>query len=860
MKFDSNAFAKKYIQFVSKSPWKLFIIACLLLIGAVWYTSGNLRLNNSLASLLPDNSPSIIALEESTRRFGSSDKFMIAMKGNDPVLLAALQDTLSAQMKAEWSDFLVGTQISRDNQFFVDHALLYLPVHHLERIRDNLVTIQRDLSGAVNPFMVELKEAETDSVTGEKSTKKASDSLVWFESDIPQELGLPDEAADAFRGFYGGTVQKDSGNTVNSPQQEEKWDPKANIPEHLRNRLMGQAQQDSSFNAIIQCKLTGSSTDLDFTQMVIDKTNALLKPYQDKYPNVTLMIKGSYEGLEDVKDLKSDGLIATLISVGLIILMMLWFFRSFMAVLLLVGQLLFSTGFMFFFTALTYGQLNPYTLFVAAIIIGMGIDFSIHMMGGAQRFNTTHNLEDSLVLAMAHLLKPMFLAALTTVAGLLTLLIADFKGFYEFGVIAGAGVVLSVCGAVFGLPVLILLAKGLPKVHKADLIPSTWDDAQTTKVIHKSALVLTGILFVGILFIPFAEFEHDFRNLRPAKKEKVSNQPVVHHGVAMETTRKSAQPAAVMGDTQEELDKLYDSLMYRMHQEKDPMLQSFLTLKTFVPPEDAQEERMEIIEEINDLIHARVFNRVEGENAEMVQKLRTMAEVEEFTAEDIPDWALDLLKERDGTYGTIGFIYGRYESWDARQMKAFQDRYGHWNFGGKDLRVFSSAYIVSDVIEAVKRDSARMGLFIMLVLVATLALALRNIRQALIAIIPLTAAIILTTGIMGFLNLAFSIGKISMYNVIVVPMALGVGIDATIHMLHAILNRGSQTLAHVYNTTGRMVMMASLTTVGGFLGMLFINHKGLRTIGEVAVVAITATLITALIYTPWLLTRLKKSK
>lgn len=49
-----------------------------------------------------------------------------------------------------------------------------------------------------------------------------------------------------------------------------------------------------------------------------------------------------------------------------------------------------------------------------------------------------------------------------------------------------------------------------------------------------------------------------------------------------------------------------------------------------------------------------------------------------------------------------------------------------------------------------------------------------------------------------------------------------------------------------------MVIASSLTTGMGFFGVLFVSHKGMRTIGELAVLGILCTLIAALILTPWL--------
>jgi hypothetical protein len=57
----------------------------------------------------------------------------------------------------------------------------------------------------------------------------------------------------------------------------------------------------------------------------------------------------------------------------------------------------------------------------------------------------------------------------------------------------------------------------------------------------------------------------------------------------------------------------------------------------------------------------------------------------------------------------------------------------------------------------------------------------------------------------------------------------------------------------VLRSTGEHVTMGALTTMIGFGGLLLSFHPGLRSIGELAVVGIGATLLTALLFLPALL-------
>ena len=67
--------------------------------------------------------------------------------------------------------------------------------------------IREDLGGAINPFVVDFDNEPPEEKTKNRQSKSEDkktkiEELVWFDSSIPEELGLPDEAASAFDGFY----------------------------------------------------------------------------------------------------------------------------------------------------------------------------------------------------------------------------------------------------------------------------------------------------------------------------------------------------------------------------------------------------------------------------------------------------------------------------------------------------------------------------------------------------------------------------------------------------------------------------------------------------------------------------------
>lgn len=864
-------FSNWYIPLICRHQYKalaFYLILAVLFAVPILFKPG-LKLDADLSHLLPEGTPSVKALEESYQRFGSTDKFMIAIQSEDVNLVVALQDSIADYIHKNWQGDFVSTQVDNDNQFFKDNALLYLPVKHLENIRDNLEDLQLEIGRKNGPLVVDLLgDASTDSSlrqaqgpdSAQVAAAPAKKERVWFDENLPQELGLPDEAVSAFDAFF----KKSKGDTIDAKaasNEEVEWDSKSTIPSELKNRLIGSPRPDSTgkilYNGVVNAKLIKPSTDYEFVTHILARTDSLLAYFSSKtYPVPTrFTVEGTYEGLKEVDEVANDSIFSFGISLVLIIFLTIFFFRSVKGPILVTASVLYACLPTLAFTALFYGKLNPFTVFVASIILGIGIDYSIHILGTSQKLLHKYaTLEEVLEHAQRKMLKPFLLASFTTIAAFLTLLAAHFRGFYEFGVVASMGVLFSMLTSVLVLPVFIKCMGGIPKAPENSLLPKSWDEAKILKFFKYAAFASFALGAVSIWFAQDVDFEHNLRNLRrvstnvSASKNKISTKVTRATGKAVTST-----PAAVMGSKPEQLDKLYDTLMVRLHVEHDSTLGSFLTLKSFVPPKDSQEARLEVIEEIRELAEARVFDRAEGEDSVNIANLRKLSAVENtFTAEDVPSWTLDLLREKDGSYGKIGFIYGDFPSWDAHALHRFQERYGHWNFDGEDLRTFSSQFILSDVIDSVKKDSFRLALVIILVIFGTLVISFRKPKLFLAGCVSFGMGTLLTLGLLGLLTDLFEFGKISIYNVIVIPMALGIGIDSTIHMITSWMSDKNLTLRQLMDTTGRNVMASSTTTIAGFVGFLFTTHRGLKGIGDLACISIAMFLITSIIFTMYL--------
>ncbi|MEZ4251341.1 MAG: MMPL family transporter [Polyangiales bacterium] len=102
--------------------------------------------------------------------------------------------------------------------------------------------------------------------------------------------------------------------------------------------------------------------------------------------------------------------------------------------------------------------LNMISAFVLAILMGLGVDFGVHLLTFYGRLRGEGaTVEDALRRTAAELAPAMLAAALTTIAGFLALLAARFRGLSQLGPIAALGIALSLLAFALLFPSLVVL-------------------------------------------------------------------------------------------------------------------------------------------------------------------------------------------------------------------------------------------------------------------------------------------------------------------------------------------------------------------------------------------------------------------
>ena len=169
-------------------------------------------------------------------------------------------------------------------------------------------------------------------------------------------------------------------------------------------------------------------------------------------------IGGAYRHtVEDVEgvayDLRWTAVVSLLLVFGLIGVA----FRDLRAIAMIFVPLFISNLWTFGFAAVSVGTLNNFTAFFPAVLVGLGVDFSIHLYSryGEMREEGL-DVEDAIVTAWDRTGPPCLAAALTSGAGFCAMWMADFVAFQQLGTLLAGGVLLCLTGVLTILPLLFL--------------------------------------------------------------------------------------------------------------------------------------------------------------------------------------------------------------------------------------------------------------------------------------------------------------------------------------------------------------------------------------------------------------------
>jgi len=127
----------------------------------------------------------------------------------------------------------------------------------------------------------------------------------------------------------------------------------------------------------------------------------------------------------------------------------------------------------------------------------------------------------------------------------------------------------------------------------------------------------------------------------------------------------------------------------------------------------------------------------------------------------------------------------------------------------------------------------------------TLLLLLGDVRGSAMVLTSLILATLLTGAAAVIFDIPFNIS-----NIITLPLLLGIGVDAGIHIVHRHRRSSPGDAALLDTATGRAILYSAVTTMAGFGTLTLARHRAIAGMGDLLLVGMTSVLLCTMVVLP----------
>ena len=788
-------------KITSRYPGTLLILAILLSGMSIYWASG-LTFNPRMDNLLPQDLPLIKEFNEVVDKTGGSGPLVVVLEQLNPFQAPEVIGKLARALKKVPGTHFVDSKIPEE--FLNNRQLLLVPRADLLRL----------------------------------------ESLV-------------EEAVDYARGQFGWFFGEDE---LFNPIKLQTLADRYHIFEDINPYHRGKRKK----NYYIFVKPKGTVTDTDFTeqyirlvQEAIDHTG-LEKDIPDLVINLTGSLVVRLEENQFIEnDLKKSAVLAALLASCIILI----YTRSWFSIPLIIFPLLLSLTYTFALTRLFIGHLNVISGFLVAILMGLGIDYGIHLyIRFKQELLKGKTIADAAELVVTQVGRSGLIAMLTTISVFSILSFSDFPGFSEFGKIATLGIICAFLSYYFIFPAQALF---YDKIHwlrkpRPRLFTFKISNLYSTTPYFLSTLFL--LLMVASLFLlPGISFEYDFQKL---KGESPASE---YETVATDDFGFAFSPTLILTPEKENLFEIHTALEKIKRRSGDQtIIGTKYSLNMFSREE--YESKKDVIARIRKIVYVNMDIIKFSLGNDRYENFKKLVNVEPFDEKKIPlnlrkklraedDYLVLLLSPADKNFFRVENIYQLEKEVEQLKRMMVDENI--------KISVLNENLIAAEILDWVKeKGPTAMGIAFALVFLI-LVVDLCSIRLAVITFLPLFTGLALTGALMSVFNV-----KLNFINIVMLPSIVGIMIDHCIYLSHHILDYSKGASLKSLQETGSAIILSALTSLAGYTSLNIAHHDGIKSIASVVELGIITCTLCALFMLPALFelrkydfpTRLKKYK
>jgi hopanoid biosynthesis associated RND transporter like protein HpnN len=913
-------------RLVCACPGIIVTVGVLLAAASIWIVATRFNVVNNTNDLLSPKLPSKKYYDELKNDFGSDYRFIVLIQSPDPVQNRRAADEIGAYLETLKPQ--VTTVLSKIDFSAIKPRLLFTrSPDELEKIAaqiEDQVSLQKqteDKNQKIQQMALDLNSilSEADQKFDDKYLR---DKKNWpdFKKFVAQFVSILNKVAAQADGK---TLAQEESKVSTDDNALDDFDANEMLAEHEYFSLQGgQAVLVFAYTDEKAQEKDSASPFSKTTQRIRDK----LKELESKYPGAKLELTGEPAlDTDQAEEANSDALHAGLITMGLIIGLFFFSYRTFLrptfAILVLIMGVLWSLG----FALVTVGHFNILSIAVIPMVLGIGIDFGIQILGRyEEELGHGRTINEAVTDALQHTGVAIITGGSTTAAAFFTLCFNDFVGLAELGIIAGFSMILCIAANLVVLPAVFILRDRscTPGQLKSNSSNSAWSFIQTwdTDMVRNPWLWIGVSILISIaaaFSLPQLKFDYNLLNLDNPNAPSVKTlYEVMDASRSDEGNEVSTIYASVVANNLDEARDLskkllalpvvakVDSILELAPEDQDkkmPIIQRVVTAAAAlqVKPStgkavDIPKARQDIksllsqskeglkeakgyvsiskvakdaVAAFSTMIPAldRADKALNSASADVIQKrfsasstgafsrmqanmalLKTQKADRGLTLADIPPQLQKLFVAPNGKI--LLQVYGKQDLWERAPDEEFT--LAVLNVAPKATGTPILNYYATELL----RDSylwAAVWAFVAIVVL--ILLHFQSFKYLLLTLTPLVLAVLWRTGAMVWFGIEFNPA-----NIVTLPLIIGIDVAFGVYIIDRYREDGK--LSIFAGSTGKAIIMSSLTSLFGFSSLLISQFRGMWDIGQLMSLGIAIGLVTAIFILPQILALLKPGK
>jgi predicted RND superfamily exporter protein len=764
------------------------LAGALILVGVSAYLAAiHLPLRSDFSNLLPADAPSVRAAEKLAERVPARDTMLVMVVG-EPADRELAANQLLAGIDAIDRDLIdrVDGDDSATRDFIRAHRHLYIPMQELEQIKTALDEQIATAKQHANPLFVDLDDEPADT--------KQLDELRAKQRDAESKLAKP-----------------------------------------ARVSADGRTQ-------VIVIHTAFRATDVDRDRKLMAQLDRLAGTVRAEHPKVTLGFAGGTPMTLAEHGALTRGIVLSSLITLLLVSLVLWLhLRSLRMLILLAVNIIVATVIAFGAAALSVGHLNAATAFLGAIIAGNGINYGILLVARYLEERRHAGVEDALAVAIRGTLLPTLVASLGAAIAYGALGATKFRGFAEFALIGGVGMLICWITSFVLLPVFVMkFARELkrePAPLFGRLVTLMFGFRRPVLVTAIAGAMTIAACVVSYRYLMDDPYEYDMTKLHSASPEVLEARH--WQEVSDETFGKGL--AGLAGQTFVAVDNEAQlaNVIHKLDAIHDPIIGAHTSILDVIPRD--QPAKLALLAQIREQIDLVADDLPDDTRAELLA-LRPADNLAAITPDALPHELAAKLTERDGRVGLIFAV---------KPGAAFDEKNGHHliqfadavrSIEDKRVTVAGASLLFADILVQIQKDGPLVTLIAALGLIAMVLLVVGRSRRAVAVLVASSAGSIAMIAVCALAGL-----KINFLDFVALPITLGLGIDYAIN----IADRATHADPLVaLRSTGGTVLVCSLTTVIGYLSLMASDNLAIRGFGLASLIGELTCMVAAFVVVP----------